>query len=136
MADYTISPYEEISNENYKFYLVFEDGKSHYKDFVDNLTQKEDIEGLSIIFATMQVFGNKDIKFTKKKFRPILTKQKGRRRDISEFKGNKIRIYVIITDDAIYILFGGFKKDQDNDLVKINKHFKTFDHQSFNQSED
>lgn len=123
---YTIEKYEDISNPFFEFFIVSYNGRDFFSNFVMALRQKEDLDGFAKILSSMDNFGKPYITMKKDKFRPIIKKDKGLRRDIYEFKGNRIRVYVIKTENKFYILHGGWKKDQVEDLNKVYKRFNNF----------
>lgn len=122
MAEYLKKYYDEIENTKYAFFKLYRDGKCEYEEFVDSLHQKTELEELQQIKAIMDKVDTNNMPI--KKYRHITSgRGKKRRKDIYEFKSKHLRVYAIKTDIEYYLLLGGFKKDQEEDIEKVFKKY-------------
>lgn len=122
MADYYLTPMEDVINPKFSFYLLYRDGKSFFVDFVDSLKQKSDLAELDKVWALMDKVDNNNLPVTK--FRHINSgSRSGRRNDIYEFKSKHLRVYVIKKSPDFYVVLAGFKKNQEKDVAKIFRYF-------------
>ena len=67
-----------------------------------------------------------DIKLPKEKFRHIEPSNNKERNDLFEFKEKSLRVYVILQFPSIYIIRGGWKKEQLKDISKLKRDTKDF----------
>lgn len=122
MADYQKEYYDEIENCKYDFYKLYRDGKCEYDLFVKTLVPKTDIEELQQIKAIMDKVDVNNMPLSK--YRHISSgRGSKRRKDVYEFKSKHLRVYAIKTDKDYYLLLGGYKKSQDNDIEKVFKKY-------------
>ena len=49
------------------------------------------------------------------------------RKDVYEFKKDKLRVYVILIKPNVYVVYGGYKKEQQKDIARIFNAINTFD---------
>lgn len=121
--EYSFEDFEVVRNRNkYTFKKVYKNGKSFFDEFVDGLTQAPDKAALASIYNLMENF-DKDKKLPYSLFHPVKKNDKKDRDDVYEFKKNKVRVYVVLGEDNVIILLGGFKSTQDKDIKKVYRHF-------------
>lgn len=124
--NYKIEKFELVKNQYYYFYLVSIDGKNQFKTFVEEVEKsKLDLKSLYKIFSIMD-FITPYIKLPKEKFRHIEPSNNKERNDLFEFKEKSLRVYVILQFPSIYIIRGGWKKDQLKDISKLKRDTKDF----------
>jgi len=125
MAEFTKAQMAAVKNRNnYKFYEIYKNDKSFFKEFTDSLTQQKDKDALAAIYAQMDAFGPNLLNST------IVNHIRGGkhdRNDVYEFKKENIRIYFILERPNVLVLLGGFKSKgkQQNDTQKVFRHFNT-----------
>ncbi len=121
MADCRFEEYDIIHNNAYTFYKLHENGKCQFDEFCSEIErEKECLGDLKSIIALMEQF-SPQIQLPHKKFRHIEDKNF---HDIFEFKKNKLRVYVVKQKPNIYIILGGYKKNQKKDIVKLKDKIK------------
>lgn len=125
MAEYLYKIFEDVDNENdYLFFKLFIDGECQFEQFYEKVTENaksRDAKSMDKIIAYMDMFG--PTLLPKEKFRNI----KGlKREDVYEFKSNDLRAYVILRKPNVYIVMGGYKKNQDKDVAVLAKKIKEF----------
>lgn len=121
---YTTVPLDQVNNPNCKFVkLVDEDGICQFDTFVEEVEKNAmDKKALSAIFASMDSY-HPSLLLPKEKFRQIKWKE---RSDIYEFKKKNIRVYVILQKPDVYVIMGGYKNNQENDIAKIKRDIVNF----------
>ena len=114
---------EFVNNENgFIFYKLLIDDVCYFDLFVEKLRKyPRDAKSLDSIFAYMDSFSKAML--PQSKFRQIKNVQ---RKDIFEFKKGNIRVYVILQDSDIYVIAGGFKNEQKQDVQRIARQVKQF----------
>lgn len=121
--NYTRITCDLVLNEEYIFYKLAIDGVCQFDEFLHeidrNVNAKKNLTG---IVAVMEHFSAK-IMLPKSKFRYVHIKG---RNDIYEFKKNDIRVYVIVGKEDITIALGGFKKNQDSDISRLERNLKNY----------
>ncbi|MDE6437812.1 MAG: hypothetical protein K2K69_09940 [Muribaculaceae bacterium] len=120
-SGFTFRIMDEIDNPDYEVYVAYEDGQSFYREFEEDLKQKDDKISLGKILRCMERFSPR-IQLPKTKFRHI-DGDSDDRKDVYEFKNDRIRVYVSLLPNNIIVLLGGFKSKQDNDIAKVFRHF-------------
>lgn len=118
--DFYLMPYREVNNPNTNFYLLYKNDKNFFLDFKNSLSQKNDINEFYSIIALMDFIDGNNL--PPKKFKHIIGGKKDRK-DIFEFKSKHLRVYVIKKEPDMYVVLGGFKKNQVKDISKIFRHF-------------
>ncbi len=110
------------NNNGFTFYKLLIDDVCYFDCFVDGLKKfPQDLKSLNSIYAYMDMFSKTML--PKSKFRNI---KNANRDDIFEFKKDNIRVYVILQSPSVYVITGGFKKEQDKDVRRITKQVKDF----------
>ena len=114
---------EIVNNENgFVFYKLLIDDICHFDIFVEKLKNlPRDLKSLDSIYAYMDMFSKTLL--PRSKFRSIKNVE---RKDIFEFKKDNIRVYVILQQPSVYVVAGGFKKDQKRDIGKLVKQIRNF----------
>ena len=114
----------EIKNPNCRFYKVYKNGKCYYDEFLKSLTQPSDINAFKALMAIMDRFDT-DVLESKGIVNSVHGGKKDRK-DILEFKRHDIRIYFTIQAPGVFVLMGGYKKDQKK--MDIPNVFRRFNH--------
>ncbi|MDE7388408.1 MAG: hypothetical protein K2M97_04040 [Muribaculaceae bacterium] len=117
---YSKKSYDDVTNPKYKFYVLYEDDRSYFEEFIDSLEQASDLDEFDQIRALMDKVDNNNL--PKSKYRHIKG-GKSDRKDVYEFKSKHLRIYAIKMTPNYYLLLGGHKKTQDKDIDKVFRHF-------------
>lgn len=119
MDEFYLTLFDDVSNPNSDFYLLYKNGRCYFEEFVESLKQKSDLDELDKIRALM----DSDIsRLPPSKYRHIIG-NKYDRKDVYEFKSKHLRIYVIKKNPDFYLILGGYKKGQEKDISKIFRHF-------------
>lgn len=123
MAVFSTELLEIVNNENgFVFYKLLIDDICHFDCFVEGLKRfPREMKSLYSIFAYMDMFSSR--KIPESKFRNI---KNANRKDVFEFKKDNIRVYVILQNPEVYVITGGFKKNQKNDVERIVRQVKNF----------
>lgn len=123
MPTYKKELFDLIHNKECTFYKLFIDGKCLFDEFVEELKKMPmDYKCLPSVYALMERYSPHQ-PLPPKKFRNI----KGiKRKDVYEFKSNKVRIYVILNCPKVYIITGSVKNDQDKTIKRIDKKIKDY----------
>lgn len=119
---YEIRPFEAVNNATYQFYEVSVNGKYLYEEFYDNLKDEaKDKKKILNIIAYMNTFGK--FLLPEKKFRHIKNKDI---QNLYEFKKDDIRVYVLLKEPSMFIILGGYKGKQKQDIELVARRFKDF----------
>ena len=122
MPEYREEPLEIVNNEEYTYYKLYVDEKCYFDEFYEEVV--DDVRycnKMAAIITYMDELGAQLI--PKEKFRNI----KGlNRSDVFEFKKKPLRVYVIKQKPNIYVVMGGYKNEQKNDISILKKRIKDF----------
>ena len=123
MGSFSLKLYSEVTNPKLKFYKLYDDGVSLFDEFIEELeTRNKSLKKeFPKILALMDSLGMVNLPVTK--FRHINPGHKGDRNDVWEFKSKHLRVYVIRKEPDIFILLGGLKTNQPEDLKNIFRKF-------------
>lgn len=122
---YSAVKFEIIHNPKCNFYKLCRDEVCQLDEFQSMIERNtEDKKSFKKILSRMDSFDPK-IKYPKEKFNHI-EGRKTDRNDVYEFKEGKLRIYVILIEPNIFLIRGGWKKnqhkkDESDDIKKIFK---------------
>ncbi len=122
MEEFSYLPVDFVNNPLFKFYKVMVKGKSPFDEFVGQLTQKKDLDNFASIVALMDMFSNRPL--PKTMFNHIIGDGRDRN-DIYEFKKNNLRVYVMLQKPNVFLLLGGFKTGQKQDVKRLFKLYNT-----------
>ncbi len=123
MSNIKILPFDLIRNNKYQYFKLCIDDVCLFDEFCEQIEKlKREKKSLISIFGLMEQFDLVPI-YPKTKFRKI---ENVNRDDVFEFKKDNVRVYVIKQRPNIYIINGGFKKDQPKDIKKIGSQVKDF----------
>ncbi len=114
---------EFVNNENgFVFYKLLIDDVCHFDLFVEKVSKiSNESKSLDAIFAYMDTFSK--VMLPQSKFRQI---KNAHRKDVFEFKKDNIRVYVILQSPCIYVITGGFKNNQKQDVQRIVRQIRQF----------
>ena len=123
---YNIEKFELVKNQHFYFYVVSIDEKNQFKSFLEKVEKNTlDLKSLYKILSIMDYI-SPYTKLPKEKFRHIEPSNDKERNDLYEFKDKSLRVYVIFQIPSIYIIRGGWKKDQAKDISKLKRKTKEF----------
>ena len=123
---YSIQELDIIHNQKCHFYKVSINGKCQFDKFVSEVeTNRRNKSALADIFSRMDLF-DPDLKSPKEKFNHIKG-GKYDRNDLFEFKKDQLRVYVILIKPDVYVVYGGYKKEQPKDIIRIFNAVNAFD---------
>ncbi|MDE6403058.1 MAG: hypothetical protein K2K86_04535 [Muribaculaceae bacterium] len=125
MHEYTTQPFDLVNNEQYTFHKLYIDGECQIDSFleaIENSSDKSEKNALARIIGNMSIISDR-IKLPKTKFRHIEISE---RNDVFEFKHDTLRIYVMFQRPDMFVVFGGFKKNQKKDIKNIARRVAEF----------
>lgn len=123
MDEYNAKPLDLVCNPTYTFYELFINGKSPFRDFIDDIAKgSRDEKTLKKIISYMDTL-SPSLMLPKTKFRQI--KGTGRN-DLFEFKKDDMRIYVAMKLPSVFVVLGGYKGNQDADIKRLKMLLKGF----------
>ncbi len=123
MDHHKLEPFDLISCSEFSYYKLVINGKCQFDDFLDEVSKNAiDISNMKKILTLMDIIDNSRL-LPKSKFNSI----KGvKRSDVFEFKADSLRVYVIKKYPNMYIILGGYKKNQTKDIERIKQRIKNF----------
>lgn len=114
-----------IKNPQYQYFKVFIDGKCQFDEFCQAVEQDgNDKKWLKSVYTYMEMLSDGTM-LPKEKFNHI--KGLGRN-DVYEFKKKSLRVYVVKKRPNVFIILGGYKGSQKEDIARLKtilKEFKT-----------
>lgn len=124
--DYSTEILSLVNNPHYTFYKLSINGVFQFDEFVKDVeTISTERKSLESILRLMDEFGPQLL--PKSKFHKIPPNNKKKERDdIFEFKKDTLRVYVILQKPYVYVVRGGRKKDQKQDIAKVKRDTKMF----------
>lgn len=123
MHAYEKKLYTDVNNPQYKFYKLYVDGMCRFDEFLNALQRnKSDKKLYNAIVAYMDKLTDQT-RFPAKIFNHIVDED---RHDLYEFKKDRLRVYVVRQRPDVYIVIGGFKATQKNDIEKLKSLIKDF----------
>lgn len=116
--------FDLVNNVEYTFYKLMIDGECPLDNFLQEVEADLDCSAnLNRIIAMMDMF-SKHIMLPQTKFRQI----KGMNRsDLFEFKCNNLRVYVVLCAPDVFVVCGGFKRNQKKDIKRLKRQLRDFD---------
>ena len=123
MSEYCIKPYEDVNNPQYNFHKLYIDGVCQYDDFLEEIERNANDKKLfNGIIRYMDCISDQ-VRLPKTKFNHIVSND---RSDIFEFKKDRLRVYVIKQKPNFFIVIGGYKGTQKNDIDNLKSRIKDF----------
>lgn len=114
----TIEKFDQVHNQTCQFYKLRIGDKCPLDDFVEEVSKNtEDRKSFSALVALMDQY-SPTLMLPKKKFRHI---ESNVRPDIWEFKKNNLRLYIVLKQPNVYLVMGGYKKNQERDIATLNR---------------
>lgn len=121
--EYNVRPFKIVNNKTCRFYEASVNGKYLYEKFCANLKNESvDMKKVNSIIAYMDFFSF-DNKLPSTIFNHI---QNSSIPNLYEFKKKDIRIYVILKEPSVFIVLGGYKGRQKQDIDQVARLFKNF----------
>ena len=123
MSVFRTEIFDLVKNEEYEYYKLSIDGICQFDDFLKKTEKdKQEKKNLMYILSYMENLRS-DMLFPKTKFRLIVD---NKRKDLFEFKKKELRVYVLKQKPNIYIVLGGYKRNQKKDIKKLKSKIKEF----------
>lgn len=119
MSIFALQKVDEVKDGQLSFFKLSKDGRCFYDDFCTEIEKnKRDTISLNRIRTYMNLLAIDNCRLPKVKFNSI----KQNNRVIGyEFKDSSLRVYIIKEDPDVYIILGGYKKNQDKDIEKFKR---------------
>lgn len=131
MADYKIKPFDMVKCSEFKYYKLIINGKCQFDDFINDVSCNAiEKSNMKRILSFMEHFSS-NLLLPKTKFNSI--KGVGRS-DVFEFKNGNLRVYVIKQTPDMYIILGGYKKNQSKDIENLKNRIKNFNPKDYGQN--
>ena len=133
MSQFEITKFEIVNNCTYKFYKLYVDGKCQFDEFYNEIENNAiHQKNFASIVNLMDNFSPQRL-LPKTKFNHI---EWNKRSDIFEFKKNDLRVYVIKIDPDIFIVTGGYKKNQTKDIARLKRNIQDFSPDNLSEYDD
>lgn len=117
MSIFALENLNEVRNGKLSFYKLIANGKCLYDEFCEKIDkEKVNQSSLNRIRTYMNLMAENNCMLPKTKFNSIRHKNKviG-----YEFKDKDLRLYILKKEPGIYVVLGGYKKNQDKDIKKF-----------------
>lgn len=123
MCNFAVKLLESVrSDGRLKFYKLLENGKAQIDSFSDELCADKKLEkDINVIWAFMNIMAENDIFLPKEKVNSV---KDGDKEIAIEFKKNDLRVYCVKIVPKVFVVFGGYKKNQKNDIKKLKRLLK------------
>lgn len=122
MTEYRKEILDIINNPDCTFYKLYVDGKCDFDEFYNNISRNlADRKSMDIIVYYMDSLSARLLPSTI--YNHIIDNN---RIDLYEFKKNNLRVYVIDQRPNIYVVMGGYKNKQKQDIAKFKNRVKDF----------
>lgn len=123
MPEYATELFQLVNNADYAFYKLCVNGECPIDKFLSEVERNSrSKKSMVSIIALMDSFGPRCM-LPKTKFRQI---ESVGRRDVFEFKKDDLRVYVVKQKPKVFVVIGGFKKNQDPDIRRLKTMLKDF----------
>ena len=124
MCNFAVESFESVSDKGrIKFYKVLIDGKAQIDSFVDEICKDKALEKeWKKVLACMDYVAETNNKLPSQKLNSV---KDGKKEIAVEFKSNTLRIYCFKKDPNVFIILGGYKKTQKDDINKIKRLLRT-----------
>lgn len=117
--EYTVQKIDIIHNENgITFYKMLFDDKCLFDEFVNAVNSVNADKGHFISLVKWLDCYSPNLYMPKTKIQHI---EDVGRKDIFEFKKDNLRIYAILQKPNVFVILGGYKNNQKNDIKHIKK---------------
>ncbi len=112
-----------VNNPAYTYYKLYVNDKCYFDKFYDEVLKNiADSDDMASIVSVMDRLNAKEM-LPKSLFNHI---KDAKMHDLYEFKKNRLRVYVIKQDPNIYVVMGGYKPNQKQDIANFKKRVKDF----------
>lgn len=123
MYEYSIKPYDDVHNPQYRFYKLYIDGECQFDEFLKDIEKnKSDKKLFNYIVRYMDGITDQN-RYPHTKFNHI---EDSHRSDIFEFKKDCLRVYVIKQKPNFFVVIGGYKDNQKKDIKNLKLRIKDF----------
>ena len=119
MCIFTAAKVKEVIDGVLSFYKIYRNGKCQFDDFCKEVSKNSvEEKQLRIIFTYMNLLAERDPKLPPNKFNSI----KDNNKVIGyEFKSNNLRVYVVKQEPNVFVILGGHKTSQKEDIKQFKK---------------
>lgn len=123
MSIFAVELFESIRKDGrLKFYKLLEDGKAQIDSFYDELcADKKLLKDFNVILTCMNIVADNDYILPKEKVNSI---KDGDKEIAIEFKKNELRVYCVKKAPNVFVVYGGYKKNQKKDIEKLKRLLK------------
>ena len=112
-----------VNNPAYTYYKLYVNDKCYFDKFYNEVLKNiADSDDMASIVSVMDRLNAKQM-LPKSLFNHITD---AKMHDLYEFKKNRLRVYVIKQDPNIYVVMGGYKPNQKQDIANFKKRVKDF----------
>lgn len=120
MSIFAIEKIEAIrDNGKVRFFKLLKDGKCMFDDYYNEISNNNRIfKDLLNILSVMDYMAETNAILPKTKFNSI---KQGNKIIGYEFKKNDLRVYCMKPVENVVVIFGGYKKNQKEDIKKLNR---------------
>ena len=118
MCTFAVEKIEQIRDDSkIHFCKLFKNSRCFFDDFVNGIRENTiDYKSLVSIFAIMDSMAEYDYKLPLSKFNSI---KKGHNVIGYEFKKDALRVYCVKKEPNVFVILGGYKKNQKKDIEKF-----------------
>lgn len=123
MCNFAVKLFESVRVDGrLKFYKLLENGKAQIDSFYDEIcSDKKHEKDFNVILAYMDYVAVNDGLLPKEKINAI---KEGDKEIAIEFKKNDLRVYCVKKAPSVYVILGGYKKNQKKDIDRIKRILK------------
>ena len=123
MCTFAVESFDSVRNNGrIKFYKVLIDGNAQIDSFVDEISKDKALEKeWKKVLACMDYVAETNNKLPSQKLNSI---KDGKKEIAVEFKSSTLRIYCFKKDPNVFIILGGYKKNQKDDINKLKRLLK------------
>ena len=124
MCTFAVQLLESVRNNGkLRFYKMLKDGVAPFDLFYEEVCgDKRHKKDMLKILAMMDYVAETNAILPKEKVNSI---KEGDKVIGIEFKKNDLRVYCLKQDPDVFVVMGGYKKNQDNDIKNLKKLLKT-----------
>lgn len=120
MCNFAVKLLESVRGDGrLKFYKLLENGKAQIDSFYDEICVDKKLEkDFNVILTYMNFVAMNDGLLPKEKINAI---KDGDKEIAIEFKKKDLRVYCVKKAPNVYVIMGGFKKNQKKDIERIKR---------------
>jgi hypothetical protein len=119
MRNFVLHKIDQVKGK-ISFYRLEIDGRCEFNDFCNELEMTGKTNVLATILAIMDSVANLQF-LPKTKYRELKGRLKSDKVKDFEVKKDEYRVYLFKIDDGNIVAFGGYKKDQKEDIKRLRR---------------